>query len=86
VAGISSDGVGYKNIIIRPNPDKRLQHATASYDSIHGLITSSWENNGDITTYTIFIPVNTLATVYLPGQKESIKVGSGISIWKIKNK
>ena len=84
VAGIASDGVGFKNIIIKPNPGQGLTHVTANYDSIHGHITSSWTVNKDTVDYTIIIPENTRATIYLPGNKNKIQVGSGT--WKFNSK
>ena len=84
VAGISSDGVGFKNIIIKPNPGQGLTNVTAQYDSIHGFITSSWTVNQDTVEYKFTIPVNTNATIYLPGVKDKLQVGSGT--WEFKAK
>ena len=84
VAGIASDGVGFRNIIIRPNPGQGLTNVNARYDSIHGSIISSWIVNKDTVDYTIMIPVNTRATIYLPGNKDKIQVGSGT--WKFNTK
>ena len=49
VAGIDTDeeNVGFKKIIIRPNPGEGLTFVDSSYDSIHGLIESSWNTTKD---------------------------------------
>ncbi|MBR5297418.1 MAG: family 78 glycoside hydrolase catalytic domain, partial [Parabacteroides sp.] len=43
-AGIASDPAtpGFKHIIMKPVPDKRLGHLTAEYQSAAGLIKSAW--------------------------------------------
>jgi alpha-L-rhamnosidase len=71
IAGIKVDEErpGYKHVIIEPLPGGRLAHARASYDSIHGRITSGWslsENN--LLTIQVEIPPNTTATVMIPGR------------------
>ena len=74
LAGIDSDGAGYKRILIRPNPptpnsnpdEKPLEWVRAYYDSIRGKISSSWKMEGGNFELAITIPANTMATVYLP--------------------
>ena len=54
LAGIQTDGPGYKRIIIRPtppspgsNPDQKpIDWVRAHYDSIHGRIASAWKVRG----------------------------------------
>jgi alpha-L-rhamnosidase len=45
VAGIDTDNieVGFKRILIKPNPGVGLTFVTAQYKSINGLIKSHWE-------------------------------------------
>lgn len=74
LAGIQSDGPGYKKIIIRPtppSPGSNSMHAPidwvrTSYDSIRGTIRSDWKLLGDRFHLNVTIPANTTATVYLP--------------------
>ena len=49
VAGIAADPAtpGFKHIIMKPIPDKRLGHVTAEYRSASGLIKSAWKYEGD---------------------------------------
>ena len=73
VAGISSDpsAPGFKHIIMKPIPDKRLGHVEAEYQSASGLIKSSWKYDGDKWTWNFTVPAGTTATVTLPGETTS---------------
>lgn len=68
IAGINPDinAPGYKHIIITPHRGGGLTHASASYNSIHGIIASGWEVVNDSMTVKVTIPANTSATVILP--------------------
>ena len=66
IAGIDTDGLGYRNIIIKPRPGGRLTWAKASYNSINGLIATDWKFKNDALHLTVTIPVNTTATVFIP--------------------
>ncbi len=73
VAGIESDPEvpGFKQFVIKPYPDRKLEYAGASYHSIHGTIESGWKIDGDTLTLTITVPANTSATVYVPAVSET---------------
>ena len=76
VAGIDTEGPGYKRIIIKPRPGGGLDYAKASYKSINGKIVSDWKIKGDKFTLDVTIPANTTATVYVPaGDIESVTEG-----------
>jgi len=59
--------VAFKAIVLKPTPDpnNQLKWAEGHYDSMHGTIKSKWELKEDHTLYSISIPANTTATVYL---------------------
>ena len=76
IAGIDTDGPGYKRIIIRPQPGGGFSYAKASYESIHGKIVSDWKIEGRKFTLNVTIPPNTTATVYVPA-KDSRSVTEG---------
>jgi len=59
--------VAFKAIVLKPTPDpnNQLKWAEGHYDSMHGTIKSKWELKEDHTIYSISIPANTTATVYL---------------------
>jgi len=69
MAGIDTDGAGFKRIIIRPRIQGcGITSTKATYNSIHGLISSEWQiKNGKFILDTT-IPPNTTATVYLPAE------------------
>jgi len=76
VAGIDTEGPGYKRIIIRPRPGGGFSYAKASYKSIHGKIVSDWRIKGRTFTLNVTIPANTTATVYVPARDaESVTEG-----------
>jgi alpha-L-rhamnosidase len=52
---------GFKNIILKPNFVKNLEHFKAKHESPYGLIVSSWEWLGDTIQYTVEIPPNSTA-------------------------
>ena len=74
LAGIDSNGPGFKRIVIRPCPPtpdsyaerKPIDWVKAHYDSIHGRITSQWRLKKDRFELETTIPANTTATIYLP--------------------
>ncbi|MCK5616421.1 hypothetical protein KAR91_81920, partial [Candidatus Pacearchaeota archaeon] len=68
LAGIQPDpaGPGFKKIIIKPEVVGDLEWAKASYNSIHGKITSDWKREEEKLFLNITVPVNTSATVYIP--------------------
>ena len=72
-AGIATDTEepGFRHIIMKPVPDKRLGSLDAEYDSESGTIKSSWKYEGDQWIWTFTIPRRARATVTLPGETES---------------
>jgi len=71
VAGINPDpeNPGFKHIILHPRLIGELTYAKGHYKSIHGLIISEWQINGDTFEWSVSTPVNTTATIYLPAEK-----------------
>ncbi|MBQ9667414.1 MAG: family 78 glycoside hydrolase catalytic domain [Prevotella sp.] len=72
-AGIAADPLqpGFRHIVMRPVPDRRLGHLEAAFRSPAGLIKSAWRYDGDQWTWQFTIPEGATATVTLPGQTES---------------
>lgn len=77
VAGIDTEGPGYKRIIIRPQPGGGLTWAKASYKSIHGRIATHWKLQGDVLKLDVTIPTNTTATVYVSAKDTESVTESG---------
>ncbi|MBR3792586.1 MAG: glycosyl hydrolase family 18, partial [Alistipes sp.] len=78
-AGIAADPAqpGFKHIVMRPLPDKRLGHITAEYNSAAGLIKSAWRYEGDKWIWNFTIPEGSTATVTLPGETTSKEYTAG---------
>ncbi|MGD9929177.1 MAG: glycoside hydrolase family 78 protein [Mangrovibacterium sp.] len=72
LAGIKSseEAPGFKKIIMKPEPVSGLDFVKASYETIHGTIKSHWQKKGKTFNWTIVVPANTTATVYLPASAE----------------
>jgi alpha-L-rhamnosidase len=68
VAGIDTDGPGFRRLVIRPRPQAGLSWVRASYRSIHGTIATDWKTEGDSLSLGVTIPANTTATVYVPAE------------------
>ena len=79
VAGIATDVAqpGFKHIIMKPQPDKRLGFVKAEYKSASGLIKSEWRYEGDVWKWTFTIPEGATASVTLPGETEAKEYTAG---------
>jgi alpha-L-rhamnosidase len=85
LAGIDTDGPGYKRILIRPgpptpgsNPDhKPIDWVKAEYRSIRGPIAVRWRRTADRFDLDVAIPANTTATVVIPAARADDVTESG---------
>ncbi len=78
VAGIKPDPQrpGFKHIIMRPEPVKDLASAKASHLSPYGMISSEWNQENGVFRWTITVPANATATVYVPAESgERVREG-----------
>ena len=68
MAGIQADPAapGFRHIIMKPVPDKRIGSLKARYVSAAGEIKSEWEYDGDRCIWRFTIPEGSTATVTLP--------------------
>jgi alpha-L-rhamnosidase len=69
VAGIEIGKVGYKNILIQPQPTEKLSFAKATFDSPYGKIESGWKRENGKITLKVRVPNNTMATIALMDAK-----------------
>ena len=78
-AGIASDpkAPGFKNIIMKPIPDRRLGHVKAEYRSAAGLIKSEWHYEGSKWIWKFTIPEGSTASVTLPHENFSKQYAAG---------
>lgn len=79
MAGISADTSepGFKRIIMKPIPDKRLEFVNAEYNSAVGIIKSSWKYEGDQWIWDFTIPEGAVALVTLPGESQAREYRAG---------
>lgn len=79
VAGISADAAqpGFKHIIMKPVPDKRLGFVKAEYKSAAGVIKSEWKYDGDKWIWNFTVPEGATASVTLPGETETKEYSAG---------
>ncbi len=68
VAGIDLDPQvpGYKRFVLRPRPGGGLTRAKGELQSPYGMIASEWRIEAGRCHWTIQVPPNTTATVYVP--------------------
>ncbi|MDD6209482.1 MAG: glycoside hydrolase family 78 protein [Bacteroidales bacterium] len=77
LAGIKNapGSVAFKKIAFKPYFTDDLNFVQASFESVQGVIASSWEKEDGTFRWKITVPANTTATVYLPtSDKNSIKI------------
>jgi alpha-L-rhamnosidase len=79
VAGIRPDPArpGFKHILMRPTPVGDLTHARGTHNSPYGRIVSEWKKGKDGFEWTIAVPVNSTATVFVPAQTPEEVTESG---------
>ena len=85
LAGIAPDPAqpGFKHVVMRPDFSiNALNGVTATYPSVYGDIRSSWSRKNGVTTWTVTIPANTIATLYLPDGKTK-EIGSGTHTYQL---
>ncbi|MCX6302874.1 MAG: family 78 glycoside hydrolase catalytic domain [Bacteroidia bacterium] len=66
--GIQRDEPGFRKFNLQPEPDPTgmMTRAKGYYDSMYGRISSGWNVENGILTYTAIVPPNTIATLYIP--------------------
>jgi alpha-L-rhamnosidase len=89
MAGIRSDGPGYRRVVIAPKPTPSIGWAKCGYTSVNGNITSAWrvesapaKQSGEKRfLLTCEVPPNVEALVYLPatGRKGVTESGKPLS-------
>tara|TARA_R110002096_G_scaffold9533_3_gene37605 strand:- start:59041 stop:62313 length:3273 start_codon:yes stop_codon:yes gene_type:complete len=69
-AGIRPDPkkLGMQHFIVKPSPVGDLKFANTSYQSMYGNIKVNWEKEAESARFTIEVPVNTSAKIYIPAQ------------------
>lgn len=85
LAGIDTDGAGYKRIIIRPMPpslnrnaeQKPIDWVWARYESVRGMIATEWRSKPGEFELGVTVPANTTATVFMPAKEGATVLEGG---------
>lgn len=68
LAGIKAAAPGFKEIVMKPEMIKGLDAVKAEYNSVHGLIKSSWTKSAKDFKWKVTIPANTMARISIPAK------------------
>ncbi len=84
VAGIELDPEvpGFQRFVLRPFIGKGLDFARAIYRTMHGEIASEWTRAGGKLTWTVRIPANTTARVFVPSEPGTGVTENGLPVEK----
>jgi alpha-L-rhamnosidase len=82
LAGIDSEGPGFRHLVFQPTPGTGLTWARASFGAPSGTISSSWRIAGGKLTVDATFPPNTTASIRIPGIPPG-DVGSGNYHWEV---
>lgn len=78
LAGIKPDPAqpGFKHLVMRPEPVANLAFVRATHRSPYGLIASEWRKDAKRFQWTVSVPPNTKATIYVPAKSpDEVKEG-----------
>lgn len=78
------DGVGYKHIKIMPHIGGGFTEASASLKTYYGIVSNTWEVEGNKIVMNVEIPANTRATIYIPSTDVKSITESGKAVSSIK--
>jgi alpha-L-rhamnosidase len=67
---LSPDSAGYQHIRIAPQVVEDLHWASASLETIRGMVSSSWSHSPGLITLDVAIPVNSDAQVVIPAEEQ----------------
>ena len=77
LGGIRPAAPGFSKIELKPHGYNQLSHVEATHESPYGSIKSNWRSDNKVFTWTISIPPNTTARVYVPTQDEKAVTENG---------
>jgi alpha-L-rhamnosidase len=83
VAGLAPAAPGYRELLIRPVPNRRLSHAQARHRTPYGEAAVSWNRADGRLTLRVSVPVGTTAEVHVPGAGAPVRVRHGDHEWTV---
>ncbi|MDN3549401.1 glycoside hydrolase family 78 protein [Mucilaginibacter aquaedulcis] len=85
MAGLQIGAPGYKNIVIKPQPNHKFSFAKATFETMYGQVLSSWEVNNGTMHVHVKIPANSTADITLPAARPEDVKADGKSITGVFN-
>ena len=76
LVGLDNDVEGYKHFVVKPYIGGGFTFAKIKKNTPYGIIEAGWNLENNILTMNVSVPVNTTATIVLPGHDKH-EVGSG---------
>lgn len=70
LAGIKSASPGFKEMTMKPELIRELKHVSGSYTSVYGSVESDWTYGAGDFKWSVTIPSNTKAKLYIPANDE----------------
>ncbi|HET9906215.1 MAG TPA: glycoside hydrolase family 78 protein [Anaerolineales bacterium] len=83
IGGLTPAEPGYRRIEIRPRPGGGLTHCRVTHVTPYGSAECAWRIENEKFDLYVHIPANTNASVTLPGDSETVEIGSGSWHWSI---
>ena len=79
VAGIELDPetAGFRRFVLRPYPGGGLGSARATFRTMHGTISSAWTHSGSELSWSVTVPPNTLARIFIPSEPSQAPTEGG---------
>ena len=86
LGGIKADPQhpAFKHIIMKPHPVGDLKSVKATYKSIYGPVSSDWKIDSGKFQWSIHIPANTTAAVFIPAANKKDITESGKPVQDVK--
>jgi alpha-L-rhamnosidase len=81
VAGLAPAAPGYREILVRPQPNAALTHASARHLTPYGDASEEWKRSDGRFRLDVRIPVGATARVHVPGAAAPEEVGHGDHRW-----
>ncbi len=84
-AGLDTKSAGYRHLLLKPHPSKKLEFSKATFESAYGTVTSGWERKDGKILVNLVVPPNARATVVLQTDNPSNVTEAGQAISANKN-
>ncbi|MFI7544001.1 family 78 glycoside hydrolase catalytic domain [Actinoplanes sp. NPDC049599] len=83
VAGLAPAAPGYRRLLVRPVPHRRLTFAAARHLTPYGEAAVSWRRADGRLRLSVTVPVGTEAEVHVPGATAAVEVRHGTHEWTV---